>query len=104
MRALVQNLRVGASWRSVIASLARAVTYQRRQLAGPLPVKSVLDVAAAVATDAFHVCPSLDVLVPALLAGGAEGLASRISLTPGVQLSKHLCLVPLACCCLLQSL
>ncbi len=84
VRTLVQNLRVGANWRSVIGSLSRAVLLHAEASVRP-PNKARLDGAATVAVDAFHVCPSLDILVPAMLApGGVESLGSRISLTPGL--------------------
>lgn len=37
------------------------------------------------AVEAFHVCPSLDILIPALREGGVEGLEERISLMPGAR-------------------
>lgn len=85
VRTLVQNLRVGANWRSVIGSLARATLLEAEAAdGGRSPTKARLDAAAAAAVEAFHVCPSLDILVPALLEpGGATNLESRISLTPG---------------------
>jgi DNA ligase-1 len=36
-----------------------------------------LDAAAAAASEAYHVCPSWDVLVPALMEQGAEALKDR---------------------------
>ena len=38
--------------------------------------------------EAFHVCPSLDILIPALRSGGVEGLDTRITLTPGARISS----------------
>jgi len=84
VRTLIQNLRVGASWRSVVPALARAAALHRAAGAGARPPgKAVLDAGAVAAADAFHRCPSLDVLVPALLKGGPEGLAERMRLMPG---------------------
>ena len=81
VRTLVQNLRVGANWRSVIGSLARAVLLESE---ANRPAKARLDAAATAAVEAFHVCPSLDILVAAMLEpGGVENLDTRISLTPG---------------------
>ena len=42
-----------------------------------------LDAAATAAIEAFHVCPSLDILVPTLMQYGAEQLHEHIALTPG---------------------
>ena len=41
------------------------------------------------AVEAFHVCPSLDILIPALREGGVEGLDARITLTPGAHSLSH---------------
>ncbi len=46
--------------------------------------KAELDAAAKAALDAFHLCPNLDILVPALVEGGPGELQRRCSLTPGV--------------------
>lgn len=43
-----------------------------------------LDAAATSAIEAFHVCPSLDILVPTIIQHGAEHLHEHIALTPGV--------------------
>ncbi|KAK9829240.1 hypothetical protein WJX72_004715 [[Myrmecia] bisecta] len=87
VRTLVQNLRVGANWRSVIGALARAVVVHQEGLALP---KARLDAAAAAASNAFHLCPSLDILVPALVEGGVDELERRCTLTPGVPLKPML--------------
>lgn len=88
MRTLVQNLRVGANWRSVIGSLARAVLLESEKTSRP--TKARLDAAASSAVEAFHVCPSLDLLVAAMLEpGGVEHLDTRISLTPGQPPHTH---------------
>ena len=80
VRTLVQNLRVNANWWSIIGPLARAVIMHRDGAGAP---KAALDAAAAAALDAFHTCPSLDLLVPALVEGGIEEMRRRCSLTPG---------------------
>ena len=59
MRTLVQNLRVGASWRSLVPALGKASLLA----SNPRPTKAALEAAAAAAGAAFHLCPSLDVLV-----------------------------------------
>ena len=77
----MQNLRVGAGWRSVVPALARASVLDRE---GKAASKARLEQAATAAGAAFHLCPSLDVLVPALLEEGIDGLAKRCTLTPGM--------------------
>ena len=42
-----------------------------------------LDAAATAAIEAFHVCPSLDILVPTLVQHGPDMLHEHIALTPG---------------------
>ena len=84
VRTLVQNLRVGASWRTLVPALGRAALLARTS-GSQRPTKAALDAAAAAATAAFHLCPSLDELVPALLEGGVDSLEQRCSLTPGEQ-------------------
>ena len=86
VRTLVQNLRVNANWRSIIGPLARAVIMHRDGAGAP---KAALDAAAAAALDAFHTCPSLDLLVPALVEGGIEEMRRRCSLTPGELQEVH---------------
>ncbi len=54
---------------------------RRREGAGQ--GKAAQDAAAKAALDAFHLCPSLDVLVPALVDGGPGDLQRRCRLTPG---------------------
>lgn len=77
----MQNLRVGANWRSVIGPMARAVAIHRE---GPRCPKATLDKAAAAATAAYHLCPSLDVLVPALLEGDPTALDRLCAMRPGI--------------------
>jgi hypothetical protein len=78
---------VGANWRSVIGALARAVLQHREACR---PTKARADAAAAAAVEAFHVCPSLDMLVLAMLQDGPEGLNARISPTPGLASSRDM--------------
>ena len=52
--------------------------------------KAALDGAGTAALDAFHTCPSLDLLVPALVEGGIEEMRRRCSLTPGEHLGLTL--------------
>ena len=56
---------------------------------GARKTKTELDAATKAALDAFHLCPSLDVLVPALVKGGPGELQRRCSLTPGQDLPTH---------------
>ena len=51
--------------------------------------KKALDEAAEAALDCFHTCPSLDLLVPALVEGGVAEMQRRCSLTPGACRASH---------------
>lgn len=90
VRTLVQNLRVGAGWRSVVPALARASVMARE---GTHVSKQRLEQAANAGVAAFHLCPSLDVLVPALLEEGVDSLEQRCSLTPGEDSGACHCMV-----------
>ncbi|MEW5298883.1 MAG: hypothetical protein WDW36_001957 [Sanguina aurantia] len=105
VRTLIQNLRVGANWRSVIGPLARAVAIHQANSPGATGPpgagahgagsvgacsKATLDAAVAAVTAAFHTCPSFDVLVPTLLEGGWQALAARCIITPGIPVKPML--------------
>eukprot|EP00191_Tetraselmis_sp_GSL018_P013531 CAMPEP_0177586320 /NCGR_PEP_ID=MMETSP0419_2-20121207/5006_1 /TAXON_ID=582737 /ORGANISM="Tetraselmis sp., Strain GSL018" /LENGTH=1454 /DNA_ID=CAMNT_0019076197 /DNA_START=342 /DNA_END=4706 /DNA_ORIENTATION=+ len=88
VRMLVQNLRVGANWRSVIGALGRAAALHHAK--DGLPTKKQLEIAEAATVEAFHLCPSLDVLVPVLLETGPSELGSVCTLRPGVPVKPML--------------
>ena len=80
VRTLISNLRVGANWRSVIPGLARAFVLHEK---GPKATKGEMDAASAKVSEAFHLCPNLGVLIPALMEGGLEELERRCTLKAG---------------------
>ena len=80
VRTLISNLRVGANWRSVIPGLARAFVYHDK---GLNVSKAVLDAASVTVTEAFHMCPNLDLLIQALREGGLDELHQRCTLKAG---------------------
>ena len=84
VRTLISNLRVGANWRSVMPGLARAFLLHEK---GPHVSKAEMDAASAQVSEAFHLCPNLDVLVPALQAGGLAELERRCTLKAGMRSS-----------------
>ena len=63
-----------------------------------------LDAAATAAIEAFHVCPSLDILVPTLIQHGAEQLHEHIALTPGMVGSPAVALAENLSCAIAISL
>lgn len=80
VRTLISNLRVGANWRSVLPGLARAFVYHEK---GMSVSKAELDAASASVTEAFHMCPNLDLLIQALRDGGLQELHRRCTLKAG---------------------
>jgi len=87
VRTLLASMRIGASRRIVLAALSAAAAHAQP---GPAPDRSALDDAAAAIATAYALCPSFDVIVPALLEGGPAGLAARCRLLPGVPVSPML--------------
>lgn len=119
VRTLVQALRVGANWRSVVPALAKAFVIhsvqadalaeflekeaslstssaaaagkdQQPQALPAVPPKAQLDAASTAAIGAFHVCPNLDLLIDAMHAGPMHTLEDRVRLTPGVPIKPML--------------
>ena len=90
VRTLVRALRVGANWRSVVPSLARAALIQQEEGGDRLPSKARLDGVAASATAAFQVCPDLQMLVDTLLQFPAEEVAERLQAHPGIPIKPML--------------
>ncbi|KAL4435464.1 hypothetical protein ABPG77_006226 [Micractinium sp. CCAP 211/92] len=87
VRTLIQALRVGANWRSVIPAIGRAVLLHREGAKVP---KARLDAAAAAATAAFHVCPNLSLLLEALMGHPLEEWQQCCSLQPGIPIKPML--------------
>jgi DNA ligase-1 len=92
IRTLLANMRIGASRATVLSCIAAASCYHRAASASAAapPSKSELDAAAASVARAYSVCPSFDVLIPALLAHGAAALTEHCALTPGVPVNPML--------------
>eukprot|EP00892_Ulva_mutabilis_P010604 jgi/Ulvmu1/7916/UM004_0148.1 len=90
VRTLIQNLRVGANWRSVVPALGRAALCDHaRKTQAAFPGKADLTAAAEVATEAFHSCPSLTEVTKALLLGGVQQL-KQLGASVGVPLKPML--------------
>lgn len=74
VRTLIQNLRIGASWLTVVGALGKASAVHGK---GISISKAELEEAASSVCEAYHMCPCFDVLVPALIAGGIEEAKRR---------------------------
>eukprot|EP00803_Ostreobium_quekettii_P008788 evm.model.scf_1474EXC.2 EVM.evm.TU.scf_1474EXC.2 scf_1474EXC:16266-31624(-) len=87
VRTLIQNLRVGASWRSAVEALGRASVIHRE---GRVVPKAQQEAASSAVASAYHMCPSFDALVPVLVEGGFEEVQRRCTLLPGVPVKPML--------------
>lgn len=90
VRTLVKSLRVGASWRSVVPALGRAMLCHQMNHSKDVPSKVELDGVAAAATAAFQICPDLSLLIEQLHAGPAETIAERCKPQIGVPIKPML--------------
>ncbi|SPO37342.1 probable CDC9 - DNA ligase I [Pseudozyma flocculosa] len=94
IRSLEGKLRIGLAERSVLVSLARAVVISRlgkrveRMSQEELARK--LEEGTELVKAVYSELPSYDLVVPALLASGTEGLRDACKLTPGVPLKPML--------------
>ncbi len=94
IRSLEGKLRIGLAERSVLVSLARAVVISKlgkniSKLSQEALAKQLEDGTELVKA-VYSELPSYDLVVPALLKGGVEGLRSECKLTPGVPLKPML--------------
>lgn len=88
VRTLIGNLRVGAGSRTVIAALGRAAASHRYAEVQKTCPADVLSKASAAAQTCFDLCPSLDVLLPELMARDVElshvlDIAKRVGVRVG---------------------
>lgn len=94
IRSLEGKLRIGLAERSVLVSLARAVVISRlgkgiSKLSTEALAKK-LEEGTEIVKAVFSELPSYDLVIPALLKGGVEGLREECKLTPGVPLKPML--------------
>ncbi|SJX65909.1 probable CDC9-DNA ligase I [Sporisorium reilianum f. sp. reilianum] len=94
IRSLEGKLRIGLAERSVLVALARAVVISRlgaqlAQLSQESLAKQLEDGTELVKA-VYSELPSYDLVIPALLKGGVEGLRDECKLTPGVPLKPML--------------
>ncbi|KAN0060144.1 ATP-dependent DNA ligase Cdc17 [Thecaphora frezii] len=94
IRSLEGKLRIGLAERSVLVSLARAVVISRLGKAAETmsqeELAKKLEDGTELVKAVFSELPSYDVVVPALLENGIEGLRNACKLTPGVPLKPML--------------
>ena len=102
IRSLAGKLRIGMAEQSVLQALAQATVQTPLGQEFPPEVhtsyrhtdtdkfKEVLKKEDLKLKTAYCECPSYDILVPALLAGGVDSLAATCKLTPGIPLKPML--------------
>lgn len=74
----MRHLRIGATLKSTLASLARAAVLHAG--GNGAATKEQVTAAANAISEAYNLCPSLDVLVPALIEGGVPAGAPQHAL------------------------
>ena len=87
VRTLVRNLRIGASWRSVVPAIGKAILIHKMQ---KVPTKDVLDQAATTSINMYHMNPDISKLIDVMLQHELEDWACNIGLTPGVPIKPML--------------
>lgn len=94
IRSLEGKLRIGLAERSVLVSLARAVVISKLgKNISRISTESLtrqLEEGTEIVKAVFSELPSYDLVIPALLKGGVEGLRDECKLTPGVPLKPML--------------
>merc|ERR1719384_52238 len=102
IRSLAGKLRIGMAEQSVLMALAQATVQTPLHQEYPPEIhtvfkstdndkfKEVLKREDLKLKTAYCECPSYDILVPALLAGGVDSLAATCKLTPGIPLKPML--------------
>ncbi|KAF9237345.1 ATP-dependent DNA ligase [Melanogaster broomeanus] len=94
VRSLEGKLRIGNAERTVLVALAHAAVLAEKEESGKKWSKeeltSCLEEAANVMKSVYSELPTYDLVIPALLTHGINGLRSQCKLTPGVPLKPML--------------
>ncbi|AAW45295.1 hypothetical protein CNBH3980 [Cryptococcus deneoformans B-3501A] len=92
IRSLEGKLRIGLADKTVVVALAHAIVLKTIGDKKPPPEKLaiMLEQGAETVKAVYSELPSYDLVIPALLQGGVEGLRERCKLTPGVPLKPML--------------
>eukprot|EP00898_Chlorokybus_atmophyticus_P005360 jgi/Chlat1/5825/Chrsp4S06177 len=87
VRTLVQHLRIGAVLKSVLPALARAAVMHQHGGGAPISPSSLqmeIQSASLALTEAYSLCPNLDILVPMLVKQGPQAISETAVLTAGM--------------------
>jgi len=93
IRSLEGKLRIGLAEKTVLVAVAHAVMLTRSPTArgeDPEAVAQRLEQGTRTVKAVYSELPSYDLVIPALLDGGVEGLRERCKLTPGIPLKPML--------------
>ncbi|OWZ35854.1 DNA ligase 1 [Cryptococcus neoformans Tu259-1] len=92
IRSLEGKLRIGLADKTVAVALAHAIVLKTIGDKKPQPEKlaAMLEQGAETVKAVYSELPSYDLVIPALLQGGVEGLREHCKLTPGVPLKPML--------------
>ncbi|OWZ52250.1 DNA ligase 1 [Cryptococcus neoformans 125.91] len=92
IRSLEGKLRIGLADKTVVVALAHAIVLKTIGDKKPQPEKlaAMLEQGAETVKAVYSELPSYDLVIPALLQGGVEGLREHCKLTPGVPLKPML--------------
>ncbi|WOO82337.1 DNA ligase 1 [Vanrija pseudolonga] len=92
IRSLEGKLRIGLAERSLVVALAHAIVLKNLgdKKISPEMLTQKLEEGAEIVKGVYSELPNYDLIVPALLEAGVEGLRERCKLTPGVPLKPML--------------
>ncbi|TDL28660.1 ATP-dependent DNA ligase [Rickenella mellea] len=94
VRSLEGKLRIGNAERSVLLAVAHAAVLHEKEASGKKwnkeKLAARLEEAANIVKSVYSELPSYDLVIPALLEDGLDGLKDRCKLTPGVPLKPML--------------
>ncbi|XP_020099451.1 DNA ligase 6 [Ananas comosus] len=94
VRALVRNLRIGATMRTILPALAHAVVLHSCSPSEPVfiseALKTQMQGISAEVAHAYNVLPNLDLLIPSLLSKGITFSASTLAMVPGTPIPPML--------------
>ncbi|KAG0242310.1 hypothetical protein BGW41_004524 [Actinomortierella wolfii] len=92
MRSLEGKLRIGLAERTVVVALAQSIVLSKPDIKklSQEKLQAQLEKAAETVKAVYSELPCYDLIVPALLKGGIEGLRDACKLTPGIPLKPML--------------
>ncbi|EIW72109.1 hypothetical protein TREMEDRAFT_25666 [Tremella mesenterica DSM 1558] len=90
VRSLEGKLRIGLADKTLVVALAHAMVLKRDKRIGGEELAKKLEEGADIVKSIYSELPNYDLIIPALMKGGIEGLQENCKLTPGVPLKPML--------------